>query len=72
MRILSCHNGHRFRLPHWPRYQFIDVLYAGDDVIFAKDEEGKKWESDNHHTAWIHIGITPQRSTLPTKDSNHE
>lgn len=64
MRLQTCHSGHRFRLPHWPPYQFIDVKLVGRSTVVAQEETGKEilFDRDDMNVDWIHMGATPPKN----------
>lgn len=61
MRLQACHKGHRFRLPHWPPYQFIDIRLVGHAHIVAVEETGQEliFDRDDLELDWLHLGATP-------------
>lgn len=61
MRLLPCHSGHRFRLPHWQLYQYVDIKLVGRATVVALEESGKEliFNRDDMELDWIHLGATP-------------
>lgn len=61
MRLHPCHSGHRFRLPHWLPYQFIDIKLVGRATVVAIEESGKEilFDRDDLNVEWIHMGASP-------------
>lgn len=61
MRLHPSHKGHRFRLPHWNPYQYLDILMVGRAIIVTRDETGKEYifDRDDMNTDWMHVGPSP-------------
>lgn len=62
MKLLPCHKGHRFRLPHWTHYQYVDIKFVGRSHVVASDENGKEtlFDRDDMEIHWLHLGASPQ------------
>lgn len=62
MRLLPCHSGHRFRLPSWNNWQFVDIKLVARSHMVCVDENGKEQIVDRNDmvTDWIHMGATPR------------